>query len=354
MVNRSVAVMRGFTSTTTAATTAPPASVFGRLDALSVPSWKKGHASRGSVGERIQVIPGFKTSAAFLSSLSANLRIADDDLFPSPGNTPVLRPTIYDIPHNLPPLSPLANTVMTDHDADDTSSAAGSQQHDPLQGVPPLTTETATSEEDVVAALKLVADSLAQQRNVAARVLIFHPLNIVVFTTLLSVVMQYLYQPGNITKMLTTASGIIMAALVLVRQMTSGYIFAAEAIGKSWLDDDQILITKFGDSVIAALVLGWEKGEGRGNRRKKWGRGVVRAWTVKLRYRGKGVGTELLEEAVRETQRRGGEEIVFADDHANSNMFLPRFFQAPLVRKDMKYRKQLEEFSNAHLGKGKR
>lgn len=244
-------------------------------------------------------------------------------------------------------------------------------ENDPLDGVPPLTTELATEEADIIAALKLVADSVAQQRNVAARVLLFHPLNVVVFTVLFSIIMQYLYKPGNFGKMLTTATGVVMMALVSVRQLTSGYIFAAEEINKGWLSDDQILISKFGEDVIGALVFGWEKGEGRGNRRKSRGKGVVRAWTVKLRYRGKGVGTELLEQAVQETRKRGGDDLVFSDDHASkfehvyhiglsanklidSKMFLPKFFQAPLLRKDDKYRKQLEDISGANLGRGKR
>jgi ribosomal protein S18 acetylase RimI-like enzyme len=246
---------------------------------------------------------------AFLSSLGANLRITDDDLLPSPA----LRPT-FDIHHNLPPPSPLTSAIMTD---DELSPISADGERDPLDGIPPLVTETATGEDDVVAALKLVADSVAQQRNVAARVLIFHPLNLAIFTILMGVFMQYLYSPDNFGRMLTTATGLIMMALVAVRQVTSGYIFAAEEINKGWLGEDQILVSKFGSDIIAALVLGWEKGEGRGNRRKKWGKGIVRAWTVKMRYRGKGVGTELLEEAVRETQKRGGEELVFADDHAS-------------------------------------
>jgi GNAT superfamily N-acetyltransferase len=211
----------------------------------------------------------------------------------------------------------MASAIMAHDEVQNGNDVSADENQDLLEGIPPLTTEIATGDDDIVAALKLVADSVAQQRNVAARVLIFHPLNVAIFTVLFSMLMQYLYKPGNFGKMLTTATGLIMMALVLVRQSTSGYIFAAEEINKSWLGEDQILISRFGETVIGALVLGWEKGEGRGNRRKSRGKGVVRAWTVKLRYRGKGVGTELLEEAVKETQKRGGEEIVFADDHAS-------------------------------------
>jgi hypothetical protein len=63
--NRSLAMMRGFASatTTTTASAGPTSHPNARFEVLSVPSWTRGHGSRGSVGERIQVIPGFKTSA---------------------------------------------------------------------------------------------------------------------------------------------------------------------------------------------------------------------------------------------------------------------------------------------------
>lgn len=60
--HRGLGLMRTFASTTTT-TTAAPSHSNARFEVLSVPTWKRGHGSRGSVGERIQVIPGFRTSA---------------------------------------------------------------------------------------------------------------------------------------------------------------------------------------------------------------------------------------------------------------------------------------------------
>jgi len=229
-----------------------------------------------------------------------------------------------------------------DHDA--KHETLQTEPQNPLDGIPDLQNEIATDEKDIVAGLKLVADSVAQQRQVASRILIFHPLNIGIYTILLAMIAQYFYKvPSDLAIILTTGAGLTMVALVTVRWLTGGYLFEAEEINWDWLGDDQILITKFGDEVIASLVLGWEKGEGRGNRRKKWGRGVIRGWAVRLRYRGKGVGTELLEEAVRNVERRGGEEIVFADDHANHKRILKPFYNAPMDRKENKYRAQLED-----------
>jgi hypothetical protein len=187
----------------------------------------------------------------------------------------------------------------------------------PLDSIPPLTYETADNQEDLIEGLKLVADSVAQQRQTSSRILIFHPINMAVYIGIMAILFQYFYkQASDVPLLFTTAAGITMGFLVTVRWLTQGYLFHAEEINWDWLADDQILITKFGDDIIGALVLRWEKGEGRGNRKKK-GRGVIRAWTIKLRYRGKGVGAGLLEDAVKAVEKRGGDEIVFADDHAS-------------------------------------
>lgn len=132
-----------------------------------------------------------------------------------------------------------------------------------------------------------------------------------------------------------------MAALVGVRAVTSKYLVEAESLKWDFVCDDvngemgsthshtrnksgsggsnakDVLTTKFGNEVIGALVLEWIVGEGKG-RRKKVGRASIRAWTVKLKYRGKGVGTALLEEAVGLAEERGGDGIEFNEEHAST------------------------------------
>ena len=68
---------------------------------------------------------------------------------------------------------------------------------DPLVDVPPLTTYVADSDSDKIAALKLVADSIAQQRQAASRVLVSHPLNVAVFGIVLAVVGKWLYRDSG-------------------------------------------------------------------------------------------------------------------------------------------------------------
>jgi ribosomal protein S18 acetylase RimI-like enzyme len=194
---------------------------------------------------------------------------------------------------------------------------------DSLDGIPALTTYVATEPDDVVPALKLVADSVAQQRQIAARILIFHPLNWAVMIAAFAGMLQFLYKDSSdLALVFTTSAGMLMAGFAAVKWMSSGYIDFAESINWNWLvADDQVLITKFGDEVIGTCILGWEKGEGRGNRRKTWGKGVIKGWAVRMRYRGKGVGSALLEEAVKVVEKKGGDEIIFADDHASRFLF---------------------------------
>lgn len=236
---------------------------------------------------------------------------------PSPANTPSLRPT-YDLLHNLPPPSPLPGSVLVvDDEVESSNGSSINGDSESSNGGLSLTTEIATTNDDIVAALKLVAESVTQQRGMAARAIVLHPLSVSMFTVAISALMHFMLKPGLYSKLVLTATGLVILSCAFVRQVTMGYAVAAEDFSKMWLVDDQILVSKLGGVVIGALVYGWEKGEGRGNRRKKWGKGIIRAWTVKQKYRCKGIGTELLEDAVRETAKRGGEEVVFAKDHAS-------------------------------------
>ena len=236
--------------------------------------------------------------------------------------------------------------------------------NDPLAGIPELTTFTATGMADQIEGLKLIADSVAQQRQTASSILISHPINVLLFGAILAGVAQYLYKgPSDLPVIFTTFGGLVMAGLVGVRTVTKGYIARAEDIGFDWLGDgdNTLIVTRFGDITVGACVVGWERGE-KGTRRKKSGRGLVRAWTVKLRYRRRGVGRALLEEAVDLVNQKGGDGIVFADDHASmlasawtskltaltksadcGRVLRPEFFNATFDRKEAKARAMLDD-----------
>jgi len=72
------------------------------------------------------------------------------------------------------------------------AAPAAAPAADPLAGVPALTTAVAEAADDRVAALKLVADSVAQQRQAASRILLSHPVNVGAFGVVLAVVAQVL------------------------------------------------------------------------------------------------------------------------------------------------------------------
>jgi len=272
---------------------------------------------------------------AFLTSLGANLRISDtfDDLAPSPSSTPYLRARQYSLDeYPLPPPSPLCSAIAmtsstpdlrpdpsSDHQPLEPQQPAPSQQ-DPLAGVPTLQTSATSDPSEKIAALKLVADSVAQQRQMASRVLIAHPANLAVLTVVLAIAANWLANDASDWALvLVTWSGIVMSALVAIRFLTRRYIFLAEETEwAGWLGEDQVLVAKWGDEVIGACVLEWVRDEGKGKRRKS-GRGEVRAWTVRLKYRGKGVGRGLLEEAVEVVNKRGGEGLDFAEGHASES-----------------------------------
>lgn len=205
---------------------------------------------------------------------------------------------------------------------DDTAAGGTSplqhQPHaDPLAGVPELHSYKVTEDADKVPALKLVADSIAQMRQTSNIALIYSPLNLAVTVAILALVTRYLRETGRdwITVSMTM-TGLLMTAFAGCRFATKSYLFRAEEISWDWLGDADVLVTKFGDEIIGALVLEWVSGESRQKRKKAW-RGEIKAWTVRMRYRHKGVGTALLEDAVAEAKKKGAESLEFADDHAS-------------------------------------
>jgi len=236
--------------------------------------------------------------------------------------------------------------------------------------IPPLSLEILTERADKAAALNLVADSIAQQRQRAAFHLVFHPLLVAVLVAALAAVYRYAWIGNSQHDLGTTlmlASSTVMTYLIGIRFATSGYLRTAEALSWDFISpgpgapEDLILGTRYGQDIIGALVLRLERpasdhtngSSGGGGRRKshsrqnslKGGRGVIRAWTTRLRYRGKGIGGDMLHEAVRVTRERCGKdaEVGFAMEHANSVMVLPEMFNRPFRKGEMRAAKALDK-----------
>jgi GNAT superfamily N-acetyltransferase len=202
-----------------------------------------------------------------------------------------------------------------------SSTVAAAPVKAATEELPQLNTYTAESEDDRVEGLRLVADSVAQQRQVSSKMLIFHPITLATFGLVTAIATQWMLRAYNDWLMVaTTVGGITMTFLIFIRWMTGEYIGLAEDIDMNWLGDDKLLVVKWGEDIIGSLVLGWADNDAakkRGRRRR--GKAVVRAWTVKLKYRGKGVGEGLLEEAVKVAGERGADGIIFDAEHASKS-----------------------------------
>ena len=200
-----------------------------------------------------------------------------------------------------------------------STAEANAPAKPPTDELPQLSTYTAETEDDRIEGLRLVADSVAQQRQVASKVMLFQPISLAAYFAIVAIAAQLtLRWYEDKLMLLTTIGGISMTFLIFIRWMTGGYIGMAEEINMEWLGDDRLIVVKWGEDVIGSLVLGWADNDAakkRGRRRR--GKAVVRAWTVQLKYRGKGVGEGLLEEAVKVAGERGADGIVFDADHAS-------------------------------------
>ena len=191
---------------------------------------------------------------------------------------------------------------------------------DPLASIPPLDYVPATDDATRTAGLKLVMDSIAQQRQIASKTAIFSPLLVSVAIALLGITYSLLYKSREDWPLIfTTFAGEAMSLLVLIRWLVSPYINLAESLSASFLEpNDEVLVATFGKEIIGSVVYRIDalpSSPGGGRKRKEKKVGVVRAWTVRRRERGRGVGRGLLEEVTRICVKgRGCEGVEFENE----------------------------------------
>ncbi|KAF4635934.1 hypothetical protein G7Y89_g2151 [Cudoniella acicularis] len=316
-----------------------------------------GSAGAITIADRMNTLPGFKTSAAFFTFLRANLVLPTSTLN-SNTSTPLLNPYSSQTVPPLYSLPPSSLSTMSFSTTESSTAAASSPPSNPLDEIPALTTKQLTTDKDKIAALKLIADSIAQQRQIGSTAVIFHPLTIAVYIAILAITSRIVYKaPNDLGILATTCGGITMACLIAIRGLSSGYLAQAEEMKWSFIEnedgeEDVVIGSRYGEEIIGACVLRLErnppspgsKKKGSKSSGKTGGKGIVRAWTVRIRYRGKGVGTELLEEAVKIAKEKlgGSPEIGFAKEHANSKMLLPEVFNSVFRKREVKAAKLLE------------
>ncbi|KAI1386504.1 uncharacterized protein F4822DRAFT_318741 [Hypoxylon trugodes] len=302
----------------------------------------------GTVMDKMNAVPGLKTSTAFFLFLRANLVVN-----PSAVSTPDMEPE----PSNkLPPPSP--SPLVT---VDPPSNPIPDD-------LPPLSISALSDETDKVDALNLVTDSIAQQRQSSSYSLVFHPYLLAVLAVALGITYQYSWRvKRDLGMAFMLHSGVVMIYLLTIRYFTGQYIQVAESMKWSWMvsedgEEDTVVGVRFGKDLIGALVLRLEQNPSLAGKRRsrgsalKGGKGIIRAWTVKMRYRGKGVGADLLHEAVKVTRERCGKdaEVGFAKEHANSTMVLPEVFNGALRKDEQRAAKALEKVLSEWEGSKRR
>lgn len=291
--------------------------------------------------------------AAFFFFLRANLVIN-----PSAVSTPDMEPAPSS---KLPPPSP--SPLVT---VDPPSNPVPDD-------LPPLSVGILDGELDKLDALNLVTDSIAQQRQSSSYHLVFHPYLLAILSVGLALAYQYSWRvKRDLGTALMLHSGVVMIYLLAIRYITGAYIQVAEGMKWSWMvseadgEEDTVIGVRFGKDLIGALVLrlepnpnhhlaGSKKRNSRGSA-LRGGKGVIRAWTVKLKYRGKGVGADMLHEAVRVTRERCGRdaEIGFAREHANSTTVLPEAFNGAFRKDEQRAAKALEKVLSEWEGSKRR
>ncbi|KAL9640924.1 MAG: hypothetical protein Q9204_000491 [Flavoplaca sp. TL-2023a] len=316
------------------------------LDPLT--EWDLGTVMK--LADTLDSIPAYRYSATFLSTLRTNIHLSTIDASCQPYPT-----TSSFAP---PPPTPSKQCLTVD--------------------LPALSTYPTTVQSDRTSALHLVADSIAQQRQSASFALISHPYSVSAAILILGILYQYL----DFIAFATTAGVLIIILVLGVRMMTGGYISLAETINSTWLEgpvglrvngkkghgrspsggasgnvdpapltktssgnsgnvagngngrrsrnnsnsssrgevkdiENMVIVSKRGEEeIIGALVV-------RMSRKEK--KAVIRAWTVKSMYRGKGVGRGLMEECVKVAKDRGCGRVEFETEHAS--MFFPGWFR---------------------------
>ncbi|KAH8198128.1 hypothetical protein TruAng_007705 [Truncatella angustata] len=213
--------------------------------------------------------------------------------------------------------------------------------------LPQLSCGVLVDEVDKLDALNLVTDSIAQQRQTTSLHLVFHPYLLPLLIAALGVAFQYSWRvKRDLGMALMLHSGVVMTYLLAIRYVTGRYIGVAESMRWEWMqaedgEEDTVVGVRFGREIIGALMLRLEPSSNPAGKKRtrasalRGGKGVIRAWTVKLRFRGKGVGADLLKEAVKVTKEKCGRDaaVGFAKEHANSEVVVPEALNG-LMRKD--------------------
>ncbi|KAF7563727.1 hypothetical protein G7046_g388 [Stylonectria norvegica] len=212
-------------------------------------------------------------------------------------------------------------TTLSQPQTTQTKWATSAVTDDP----PQLSIQLLTRPDDRWDALKLVVDSVAQQRQVASQVLIYHPICLAVLAAAIAIMhVATGVSTSDLGQLVIAYVGIVISYLMTIRYFASSYIQLAETTDwAAWLKnsagvEDLIVGARYGDEIIAALVLRVQDGASEDSGKEA----IVRAWTTRTKYRRRGLGGDMLAEAVKVAKKTQGRDcrVTIAEDHANSSM----------------------------------
>lgn len=214
----------------------------------------------------------------------------------------------------------------------------------PLEDIPELSLDTLRTEDEQQEGLKLLAETVAGMRTPATVTVMSHPSCLVPFSTFLSIIYYTRYTiPGHFKLTACYTYGSVILYIFLIWCLAYPYKRFAKDINRAWLDEegpnrDIVVGARGKDKKLAGVLvlrLSPKLAPASGRRRTrslsfKGGRGLIRAWAVRRKCRGRGVGKELLQEAVRITRERCGREadVGFVQDHAHSRLIFHNMFNS--------------------------
>ncbi|KAJ6789379.1 hypothetical protein PWT90_00932 [Aphanocladium album] len=221
--------------------------------------------------------------------------------------------------------------------------------------IPQLTYNIAQTIDEKRDALRLVADTIAQQRQVASTNIIFHPAVLGPFVALLA---GLVYRGRNDwVGAMILISGVIVAYLASIQYYTYNYLQRAESFNwKAFItpstgnpeQQDIVMYARYGDNVIATLVLRLEKAKNSSKTASRQpgdgSNAQIRAWATRLRYRNAGIGGDMLREAVTLARDSLGSAVAinFSNPHAHTiDTMQP--FTAPFRRREVRAEKALAQ-----------
>ncbi|KAJ5550587.1 Acyl-CoA N-acyltransferase [Penicillium sp. DV-2018c] len=220
----------------------------------------------------------------------------------------------------------------------------------------------ATEDFEIMAALKLIAASVAEQRQQAAKHLISHTLFLVPIAVIVLWANKKIYEdPSSWLYTIVQSATALSTVLLILKRLVDGYLDEAARVGTiKWLygnypgiettrDNEQtdpaftsengttfVLVYRFKMRIIGVLVMSTVSRDDQSGTyasarptAKKY-EAFIRAWTVESAFRGHGVGGELLNQAVKMCHPKGWQGPRFANAHANSLRVLPRSFHGDM------------------------